>query len=95
MPNIITDSSSTAINVVSYQKPLIKKFTNVIKYGLNGDNNKANKELFNTIMHVEMYDWLNTNNCCSIHIQCNFTHIQKTLQFLKNLNLNINTKSCC
>lgn len=94
MPNNIIRNMSS-INVMSYQKPFVDKFNNSIIYGLNAHDDKINKELFNKIMLIEMYDWLNKNNCCSNLVQCNFTHINETLQYLDSLRLNINTTNCC
>lgn len=95
MPNKITDCTSTEIDINSYQYPLTKQLTEVYKYGLNGHDENQNKILLAKIQAVEMYEWLNMNNCCSVYIQCNFTHIQETLHFLKSLRLNLNTKDCC
>lgn len=77
-------------DILSYQKPLITSLNEIINYGLQED-----KQLFNNIMRVEMYNWLNENNCCSKLIQCNFSHTQETIQYLNNLKLNINTTRCC
>lgn len=95
MPNIITNKAHVAVNVAAYQRTLINQFNESIRYGLNEHDTSINKSLWQNIQTVEMYDWLNKNNCCSKHIQCNFTHIQNTLQYLKNLKLNINTTDCC
>jgi hypothetical protein len=92
MANKLTDGLSKEIVILKYQAPIVKKFTQVVKYGLNDGNNG---DLLDAVCKVEMYDWLNENNCCSKHIKCNFTHIQETIQFLKSLSLNIATNSCC
>lgn len=95
MANKITDCTSTEKDILEYQYPLSKQFTEVYKYDLNMHDEDANKILLAKMQAVEMYDWLNENNCCSVHIQCNFSRIQETLRFLKTLRINVNTQSCC
>lgn len=95
MPNKLKDCVSKEIDIINYQYALNKQYNELHKYGLRMDDEDYPKILLAKIQAVEMYEWLNNNNCCSPFIQCNYNYIQETLHFLKTLRLNINTTTCC